>query len=210
MKIPQLRPVSTDDLEQYPISRNDRLDAHSFLKWGHHRWLSSRTFKLASWEMQGMARALFDMAQGESPPGTLPDSDEELSVMLRVPLSRMRELRQVEFGPLRNWMRCLCGNEVRLMHPVVLEQVRDALERRDTRALSNDAKAEYQRLRRLREALEKAGLSKDALADDVLIQRMDAWLSETRKGRRGGEAYAAVVLHAQASKWFAMGAAGGP
>ena len=190
-------------LEQYPISVDERLDAHAFVKWMHHRWMSSRTFKLASWEAQGMARALFDMAQSESPVGTLPDDDAELAYMLRVHPHQMAELRRAEFGPLRGWHRCLCGNVVRLMHKVVLEQVQDAIERRDTRALSADGKAEYQRIKRLREALKGLGLDDAVLADDHLIARMDAWLKENRKGRRNPAAYEAVMIAAARGQWFA-------
>jgi len=88
------RLVESSSLPVYPISREDRLDGHAFLKWWHHRWISSRTFKLASWEAQGMARALFDMAQSESPIGTLPDHDDELAVMLRIDARRIAELRR--------------------------------------------------------------------------------------------------------------------
>lgn len=191
-----------DALEVYPVGRDERLDGHSFLKWGHHRWLASRTFKMASWEAQGMAFALFNMAQVESPPGTLPDDADELAVMLRTTPRRVAELRQQEFGPFRGWRRCLCGGEVRLMHPVVLEQVRDAMDRRDTRELSKEAKAEYARLKRLREALAGMKIDASVIADDVLIRRMDLWLCENRRGRRDGAAYEAVVMQAAREGWF--------
>lgn len=193
---------SGEGLEQYPIAADERLDAHAFVKWMHHRWMSSRTFKLASWEVQGMARALFDMSQSESPVGTLPNDDAELAFMLRVSEARLQELRRQELGPLRGWKRCLCGNEVRLMHKVVLEQVQDALERRDTRALSAEGKAEYARIKRLREALKGFGVHDAVLADDVLISRMDEWLKENRKGRRNPAAYEAVMNHAARLGWF--------
>ena len=195
--------IEADALDIYPISRDERLDAHAFLKWMHHRWISSRTFKLATWEEQGMARALFDMAQTESPIGTLPDDDAELAVMLRITPGRMRELRRMEFGPLRGWKPCRCGKEVRLMHKVVLEQVLDALERRDTRALSSDGKAEYQRLKRLREGLKDLGVADAVLAETALITRMDAWLLENRKGRRSPASYEAVLIYAARERWFA-------
>lgn len=199
--VPQLV-ASTDSLPLYPIGRDERLDSHSFVKWWHHRWMASRTFKLASWEAQGMAFGLFNLCQTESPPGTLPDDNDELAVMLRVSTRRVAELRQQDFGPFRGWSRCLCGDEVRLMHAVVLEQVRDALDRRDTRELSKESKAEYARLKRLREAL--AGMKVDAavIADDVLIRRMDGWLCQHRKGRRDGAAYEAVMMQAAREGWF--------
>jgi hypothetical protein len=199
--VPQLvEPVGA--IEPYPIGRDERLDGHSFMKWWHQRWMASRTFKLASWEAQGMAFGLFNLCQAESPVGTLPDDNEELAVMLRTTARRVADLRLQEFGPFRGWRRCRCGAEVRLMHDVVLEQVRDALDRRDTRELSKEAKAEYARLKRLREALTGMKVDAGVVADDVLIRRMDAWLSQHRKGRRDGAAYEAVVMQAAREGWF--------
>lgn len=186
----------------YPISRDDRLDGNSFVKWHNHRWLSSKTFKLASWEVQGMARALFDLCQTESPIGTLPDDNAELAFMLRVDPRRLAELRKMEFGPLRNWRPCMCGNEQRLMHDTVLEQVQDALERRALHELSKDERAVSARLARLRKALAAEGLSKDVLADDILVERMDGWLNDTRKGRRTTPVYRSAILHAVQNGWI--------
>lgn len=191
----------TGGLEQYPIGREDRLDAHSFIKWWHHRWKSSRTFKLASWEAQGMARALFDMSWDESPVGTLPDDDAELAVMLRTDARRVAELRRVEFGPFRGWRRCLSGDEVRLMHPVILEQVRDALARRDLREVSGEDAAGRKRLERLRAALAERGFGNAELADAVLLQRMEDWLAQNWKRNRTKDAYDQVVATARKLGW---------
>jgi len=195
-----LRPVPVADLPDYPIPPGVRLDGNGFTKWQHMRWLNSASFRKMGWEAQGMHRALFDMAQMETPVGTLPDDDEELAVMLRIDARRVRELRVLEFGPLRHWVRCRCGDQVRLMHPVVLEQVRDAIERRETRALSNAEKAVYARRRRLREALAALGLDAAVLADELLIERIDDWIG---KRRRTDAVYAQALLHAQAMRWFA-------
>lgn len=201
-----LQAVSIDDLPVYPISCDERLDGNHFVKWATNRWLASKTFKLMPWEMQGMARGLFDMCQNESPVGTLPDDDDELAFMLRVDARRMRELRPLEYGPLRNWTRCLCpgqGNgRIRLMHHVVLEQVRDVLDRRSLALLSKDEKAVAMRLERLRKALLAQGCSKEVVADDVLIQRMDEWLNVARKGRRTEVVYRSGLLHAVQSGWI--------
>jgi hypothetical protein len=201
-----LQPVVMNDLPIYPIAPDERLDGNSFVKWATNRWLASKTFKLMPWDMQGMARALFDMCQNETPVGTLPDDDEELAFMLRCDARRVRELRGQEYGPLRNWSHCLCegqsNGKVRLMHPVVLEQVRDALDRRALALLSKDEKAVAMRLDRLRKALQAQGCSKDVLADDVLINRMDEWLTATRKGKRTEAVYRSAILHAVENKWF--------
>lgn len=198
---PHLRPIDDDGIPAYPISRDQRLDGHSFVKWQHVRWLSSRTYRLCTWEVQGMARALFDLAQLEAPVGTLPYDDAELALMLRVDTRRVGELRKMEFGPLRGWVPCMSDGELRLMHPVVLSQVQDALERREIHELSKEEKATYQRIKRLREGLKKLGLDDAVVADDVLIGRMDEWLKQTCKGSRKQRNYEAVLLHAMEQRW---------
>jgi hypothetical protein len=189
-------------LQDYPIGRDERLDGNSFVKWQTHRWLSSRVFKLATWEVQGMARALFDMCQTESPVGTLPDNDDELAYMLRCDVRRLRDLRAMTLGPLHNWTRCQCGDEIRLMHPVVLEQVQDAIERRTLAALSKEEKAVGMRMARLRKGLLAEGCAKDVVGDDVLIKRIDDWLLATHKGRRDGAVHRSAILHAVQSGWI--------
>lgn len=206
---PGLRPAlaAVDDLPFYPLSATDRLDGNHFVKWNTARWLASRTFKLMGWEAQGMHRALFDLCQTETPVGTLPDDDRELAVMLRVPTERMRELRAMDFGPLRNWRRCrVDGGAVRLFHPVVLEQVQDALDRRATSQLSKEQKAVAMRRDRLVKGLRAQGVIEEALADPVLISRMDDWIEANHRGRRTEAVYRSALLHAVQSRWM-MGAA---
>ena len=202
---PYLSVITPNDLPNYPISAEERLDGNSFVKWNTSRWLASRTFKLMPWDMQGMHRALFDFCQSETPVGTLPDDDDELAVMLRIDVRRLKEIRAMEFGALRNWTRCLCDGRVRLMHKVVTEQVQDALERRALAALSKDEKAVSMRLDRLRKGMAKLGWSKDVLRDDVLIRRVDAWMLENRKGRRDAAAYDSAAMEAIRQRWIEPG-----
>ena len=198
---PHIRPVPAD-LPVYPIGAQDRLDGNSFVNWNSARWMASRTAKLMAWDQQGMHRYLFDACQMETPVGTLPDDDRELAAMLRTDAARIREIRGMEFGALRNWRPCLCDGQVRLMHHVVLEQVQDALDRRAMAKLSDDARAQAVRLDRLRKALSEQGLSRTVLGDDVLIERMDAWLRDTHRGRRTAAVYRSALLHAVQNRWF--------
>lgn len=198
--------VGHNHLEEYPIPRAVRMDGNSFVKWQHLRWLSSKMSRRASWEVQGMARALFDMAQTQSPVGTLPDDDEDLADMLRVTTARWRELRAMEFGPLRNWVPCLSEGERRLMHPVVLEQVRDVLERRELHELSKEEKAVVMRKKRLREAMKQLGLTDAVLADNLLMDRMDDWLKGHCKGNRTKRHYEEAIMHAVRQGWTEGGA----
>lgn len=194
-----IRPVP-NDLPVYPVGAHERLDGNSFVKWNTSRWLASRTFKLMAMTVQGYHRALFDLCQMETPVGTLPDDDAELAFMLRVECRQIAEWRRLEFGPLRNWTPCLCDGRVRLMHPIVLEQVQDALQRREMAQLSTEQKAVAMRLDRLRKALLAEGLSKQAVADDVLIARMDEWLTASH-GRRSASVYRSALLFAVQNRW---------
>ena len=84
MKQAAIQVVAVADLLEYPLAAHVRLDGNGFVKWQHSRWLNSTSFRKMSWEVQGMARALFDFSQMETPVGTLPDDDEELAFMLRI------------------------------------------------------------------------------------------------------------------------------
>lgn len=202
-----LQPVS-NDLPIYPIERDERLPELAFIKWYPSRWLNSKGHLLCSYEVQGVARALFDLAAQQSPIGTLPDDDEELALLLRLAPPQWAALRRLgDRGPMRGWTRCLSDGEVRMMHPVVLAGMQDVLERRERRQMSMEAQAEVKRLDRLRKALKGMGLGDAALADDVLIGRMDEWLTATCRGNRTALVYQRALVHAQASGWFRQGAA---
>ena len=173
-RAPQLHAVTPADLAEYPIARDERLPELAFVKWVPSRWLQSSGHLKCTYEVQGMARALFDLATAQSPIGTLPDDTEELALLLRVPMPHFAALRALgERGPLRNWRRCSSAGEVRLMHPVVMAMLEDVLHRRQTRDLSREAQAEAKRLDRLTKGLKAAGLSDAVLGDAILLARID-------------------------------------
>jgi Lhr-like helicase len=113
-----------------------------------------------------------------------------------------RDLRTRRINPLHGWAPCRCGDEIRLNYPVVTEVVLDAIARREARETSNSQKAVYQCLRRLREALGGLGCSKEVLANDLLIERLDEWLLHHCHGRRTHSAYARALQHAASDGWF--------
>jgi hypothetical protein len=198
-----LQAVSAQDLPEYPIARDERLPELAFVKWVPSRWLQSSGHLKCTYEVQGMARALFDLATAQSPIGTLPDDTEELSILLRVPMPHFAALRALgPRGPLRNWVRCTSAGEVRLMHPVVMAMLEDVLHRRQTRELSREAQAEAKRLERLSKGLKAAGLSDAVLGDAILLARLDEWLSANWKGNRTPLAYLRVVEAAAKAKWI--------
>jgi len=201
-----LSTVPFGDLPDYPIPRETRLDSHSFVKWWHHRWLNSALHLIASYEVQGVAFALFNIAQNQSPVGTLPDDDAILAKLLHLDALSWADLRARRMGPLHGWTPCLSDGERRLMHSVVLAQVLDALERREARTLSVEDAAERQRFKRLREGLTRINCSQEVLADGVLMGRLDGWLTANWKGNRTRSAYEAAMVQAARAGWFKTGA----
>ncbi len=201
---PHLRAVPSEPIPLYPLPKDMRLDGHSFTKWQHNRWLNSSMFNLASYESQGMARALFDMAQNQSPIGTLPDSDLELARMLRVDPAYWLEVRARPMGPLHNWTPCSIqgSNEQRLMHPVVLAMVLDIIERREARDLSKEQQAERKRMERMRASLAKLGCNDGVLEDVILLGRMDQWLVKNWNGNRTRTAYERALIEATQQGWL--------
>ncbi|RWR31343.1 hypothetical protein D2T31_04915 [Sinirhodobacter populi] len=199
--MPKISLIDMDDLPEYELG-DIRLENHFFVAWHFSRWLNSEMHLCATYEVQGIARALFDLAHMQSPTGTLPDDDVQLSRLLRLDIMRWRELRAMEFGPLRGWFRVRCGDRIRLAHRVVIEVLSDAMQRRDERERVAGEKAVAMRLKRLRDGLRGLGLNDRALADNVLIERMDEWLLEHVSGQRRVPAYERVLAFAKQQGWF--------
>lgn len=198
-----LAAVPSDGPFVYPIPRQERLDGQTFVKWWHHRWLASELCLMASFEVKGMARELFDLAQTQSPMGTLPRSLAVVARLLRVDLHQFEALCRHPFGPMSGWLPCVTEDgEARLYHPVVLEQVQDALTRREIwQARKSDA-AVRERQRRLVAAMREVRMPAAACADQALIERMDQWLTENWHSKRGPQAYHRVFAVAAEGRWF--------
>jgi hypothetical protein len=180
----------------------------SFIKWSPSRFLNSSLHLLCNYEVQGVARALFDISTQQSPIGTLPRDDEELAALVRLPMVKWRELRALgERGPLRNWRPCLCtgrtpeDSEVRLYHPVILSTLEDVLNRREERERSRGQDAEGKRLKRLGDGMVAAGLSPAQAQDAVLMARIDAHLLEVCHGNRRAAHYQAAFEFAVRQGW---------
>lgn len=170
--------VETDALEQYPIAKGERLESHSFFPMHYHRWLNSDLYLLGDWDVQAVALALWALAQYQDPVGTLPDNPRLLSALLKgMPLQEWEAYCRREPGPLHGWRRCLVGNEIRLMHPVVTENAESALGLREQSADRRGADAERARLKRLRESVEKLG-HRNLAEQDMFIGQLDLLLNE--------------------------------
>ncbi len=205
-----LTPVPQDGgWPAYDFGPNDRLPAHYFTMFHHHRWLNSALHLSASMDVQGAALNLFFIAQSQTPIGTLPRDHALLARLLRIDAHVWEGLHKREMGALHNWVPCQCGDEVRLMHPVVLEGLRDAFAKREARDLANTEKAVSARLDRLRTALVNLGCDKAVVADGILIERMDAWLVQNCPGQRRASVYEQALAHAGRAGWLNMKGRGG-
>jgi len=203
-RIPPSAPwlIEAGKLPDYPVDRDERLEGHYFTQFWHDRWLNSQLHLTATLEVQACALNLFFLSQKQTPVGTLPDDDTILAKLLRIDFVLWRDLRDRQIAPLHGWSPCRCGEELRLAHPVVTEVVLDAIARREAREASNSQKAVYQRLRRVRDALGGSGCSRDVMADDLLIERLDEWLLQHCPGRRTHSAYGRALQHAAADGWL--------
>jgi hypothetical protein len=127
----------------------------------------------------------------------------QIARLLRCDAHHFEGLCRQPYGPLRGWNPCVTDDgEARLFHAVVLEQVRDAFDRREAKALANNAKAVAARRDRLVQALRAMGCDDAMLADDVLMDRMNGWLDGNWKRRRDTLAYQKVLDHAAREGWL--------
>ncbi|WOI54972.1 hypothetical protein [Palleronia sp. LCG004] len=170
--------MTVDDLPEYPMEVDARLTSHFWFTFHHDRFLNSRFRLLADPEVRAYGIDLWCFAQKQTPVGTLPDDDAELAALLGLDLRTWQGLRAREISPLYKWHRCLCGNQVRLMHETVLEVVVDAMERRDRNKLAATKGAERKRQARLSDAIRKAGGSRRMAEDPGVLERLDTWLRE--------------------------------
>lgn len=199
---PHLVPIPSAGPGPYPLPRDLRMPTHYFVAWWHNRWLNSTLHLTGSYEVQGVALALYCMAQNQSPMGTLPNDDALLARLLRIDLSRWHDLRRATVSPLHGWYLTDCEGEVRWAHPVVLEMLVEAQGRAETRRMSNEERAVQKRVERLRAALTEIGVHKGVLADRLAIEAMDEWLEVHWKKRRNALAYSRVLNWAASAGLF--------
>ena len=197
---PQL--VTTDDLPEYPFDRSDRLAGHYFMVLEFDRFLESRFADNASFEVRGVYLTLMMLAQKQRPIGTLPSDEADIAHKLRLSDKEWQCLASQPFGPLYGWQKCLCDGEVRLWHPMVLDQLQNAHSRRSKNDGVNDGNKIRQRVWRMRQALAAMGCSDAVIADAELMTRIDLWLFNNTKGPRNNDAYAAALTYAKEQRWF--------
>ena len=92
MTQPHLVPISQTGPMPYPLPRDLRIPTHYFITWWHNRWLNSSLHLTGSYEVQGVALALYCIAQNQSPMGTLPVPADKNSLIM-VTIEDLRPIR---------------------------------------------------------------------------------------------------------------------
>lgn len=172
------------ELAEYPISADERLDSHYFLMLNHKRLLSSRFWLLGQPDVKSYGVSLWCHAQNQTPVGTLPDDDEELSALLSIDLAKWIDLRKREISPLYKWVPCLCAGEVRLMHPVITEVALEAVNSKRRNVANREAERHRKRLKSLEARIPAAGGTKGMADNPMYIERLDDWLLGNSDGNR--------------------------
>jgi hypothetical protein len=187
--------VHDDDLPEYPIDPDARLDSHGFVQWEFRRWLSSDMRWNGTHECKSMWFELVNLAHSETPVGTLPNDMKRLARMLQPVVERdhFETLLKLEFGPLHGWVRCKAGDDIRLMHPVVTRIVMQAFASRANHAARVEAASEARKLKRLTD--EVAVLAPQTAQDSRKIRWISKFI-EDRIAQRGGQRRNAEDLHA--------------
>jgi hypothetical protein len=192
-----------EDMPEYPIRSDVRLN-NWFFRWEARRWLNSEMRLTADPEVGYAYLNLIFIAQDQSPIGTLPLDRRLLARLLLMPVDGFEALCRRDPSPLQHWQPCVTdAGEVRLMHRFVRDTLLEQIAEREKRDAVSTADAERKRLDRLRLAMERAGFDKAVMADEVLVRRLDTWLSDNVKGNRTPEAYDRAFLHGARAKWMA-------
>lgn len=189
--------IEAGDIIDYPLGLEERLEGRFYMAWHHDRWLNSRLRLSAPPDVRGLAMDLFCLAQKQAPVGTLPDDDVQLAALLLLDLKTWQQYRaRTDWSPLYNWVPCRCGGEVRLMHPVVLEVIEEAIGLRKKRLDGTAVAARRRRIERLPNQIIGAGGSRRMADSPEVAEWLDGWLEANCQGyrtremiRRGLEVY---------------------
>ncbi|MFW2541517.1 hypothetical protein ACN2XU_02665 [Primorskyibacter sp. 2E107] len=177
--------VEAASIPEYPISSVERLDSHFFVPWNLKRWRGSefRRHGYADPEVGFFGVELFWLAQDETPLGTLPCDDEALAFLLRMPLSRWRDLNSRAVSPLHGWHRVQCDNgRVRLAHPVVTEVAQEALDGKRRNGAKNADERMRKRLNTIRQHLKGIpGAARYAEMDEQ-VNAISDWMDAAYPG----------------------------
>ncbi|MEO1952674.1 MAG: hypothetical protein ABGX09_21585, partial [Thioclava sp.] len=105
-----LAPVS--EIDEYPLTREDRLDSHYFMAWERRRWLNCDMRLKGTAECRAYYFDLINISYDQSPVGTLPTDKSVLAKMLFVDPGHFEQLCRLDFGPLHRWRTVRCEGEL--------------------------------------------------------------------------------------------------
>ncbi|MFY1706236.1 hypothetical protein J3365_01950 [Tritonibacter scottomollicae] len=145
------------------------------MAWERRRWLNSDMRLKGTPECRALYFDLINIAYDQTPVGTVPQDLETLAKLLLVDPGHFRSLCKLDYGPLHKWTPCICEDgEVRLMHPMVLRSLTEALSRKEDNRAKHEAANAAKRLQRLRMTV--AGYHAELAKNDAAIRWMDEWL----------------------------------
>ena len=199
--------VEASMLDEYPLAVEDRLDSHYFMAWERRRWLNSEMRLRGTPECRAYFFDLINISYDQAPLGTLPNDMDLLAKLLMVDPVHFRALCRMEFGPLHKWRPVRCEEEIRLMHPMVLRSLQEAVARREDNRARNEAANIAKRLQRLRITI--SGYHKDLATNDAAVRWIDEWLVS-----EGCEYRSSSWIERGIARWsdhqFSLGGKGGP
>lgn len=187
-------PTDLDQLPEYPIEPDARLDSHEFLRWEFGRWLASDMRWSGTHECKSMWFELLNLSYRETPVGTLPRDQKRLARMIQpiVDCDHFKALCVLEYGPLHGWVACRCAEDIRLMHPVVTRIVLMAFASRANHTARVEAASQSRRLKRLTDDVMQ--LAPDVAGEARKIRFVDQTIQD-RIDARGGERRTPEDLH---------------
>jgi hypothetical protein len=142
--------------------------------WEPRRWLNSDMRLKGTPECRALYFDLINISYDNSPIGTLSSDLEVLAKLVFVEPGHFKALCKLDFGPLHRWMPCLCDSEVRLMHPMVVKSLTEAVSRKEDNRAKCEAANNAKRVQRLRSTV--AGLHLELAKNDAAVKWMDEWL----------------------------------
>lgn len=178
MNVPAIRLATSDeDMFEYPITSDDRLDSHHFIAFNYREYQGSDFRQLATPDVRGIALDLICAAQDQSPVGTLPTNELILASLVKVSLDAWRDLSSRQVGPLAEWRQCRCDDgRIRLYNPSLLKVTLKAVKSRDQSLENLASDRERKRLADLPAKIQRAGGTERMVQDQAFVMRVDQFL----------------------------------
>lgn len=191
MTLAVIRPVDPATLPVYPLDGTERLESHWFMPWERRRWLNSGMNLHGTDASRIHYFNLINIAYDHQPIGTLPNDLDLLARLLFVDAKHFRAMCALPYGPLHKWELCLCGDEVRLMHPMIVSTLIEAISRKEDNRAKTDAANKSKALQRVRSRL--AAIDVQLATNDDAVRWIDGWFDRQGVKRRDDAQYRAAL-----------------